>query len=94
MFAWTQTRLLLPTWLGTGEALSETIEKGDRELLRTTWRDWVDGARRGTTPADLVVLPRTTAEVSQVLKISREHRVPVTPCGARISISTLSEVKS
>ncbi len=34
-------------------------------------------------PADLVVLPRTTAEVSRVLRIAREHRVPVTPCGAR-----------
>jgi phosphoenolpyruvate carboxylase len=40
VFAWTQTRLLLPTWLGTGEALSEAIEKGDRELLREMYREW------------------------------------------------------
>ena len=40
VFAWTQTRLLLPSWLGTGEALSAAIERGDRDTLRTMARDW------------------------------------------------------
>ncbi len=31
VFAWTQTRLLLPTWLGTGEALQAAFERGDRD---------------------------------------------------------------
>jgi phosphoenolpyruvate carboxylase len=35
-FAWTQTRLLLPSWLGIEEALSE----GDREICREMYRGW------------------------------------------------------
>ena len=30
VFAWTQTRLMLPSWLGTGEALAKAIESQDR----------------------------------------------------------------
>ena len=39
VFAWTQNRLLLPTWLGIGEALDKTLE--DREpKLRQMYQDW------------------------------------------------------
>ena len=31
VFAWTQTRLLLPSWLGIGEALSAAFERGERD---------------------------------------------------------------
>jgi phosphoenolpyruvate carboxylase len=40
VFAWTQTRLLLPTWLGTGEALAEAFAGGGRDVLRELYRDW------------------------------------------------------
>ena len=40
VFAWTQTRLLLPSWLGTGEALAAAIERGERALIREMARDW------------------------------------------------------
>jgi phosphoenolpyruvate carboxylase len=40
VFAWTQTRLLLPSWLGTGEALSAAFERGEREQIRAMARDW------------------------------------------------------
>jgi phosphoenolpyruvate carboxylase len=40
VFAWTQTRLLLPTWLGAGEALTAGITSGDRDRLRTMYREW------------------------------------------------------
>ena len=62
------------------EALGSAALKTDADALSDYGRDESD---LGTTPADLVVLPRTTAEVSRVLKIAAEHRVPVTPCGAR-----------
>src|SRR5215469_2342330 len=62
------------------EALGSAALKTDADALSDYGRDESD---LGTTPADLVVLPRTTAEVSRVLKIAREHQVPVTPCGAR-----------
>ena len=40
VFAWTQTRLLLPTWLGVGEALAQAIEAGRQEDLRAMYREW------------------------------------------------------
>jgi phosphoenolpyruvate carboxylase len=40
VFAWTQTRLLLPSWLGAGDALAEGVARGERDLLRTMYRDW------------------------------------------------------
>jgi phosphoenolpyruvate carboxylase len=39
-FAWTQTRLLLASWLGVEEALDEAIARGDAPLLRTMYREW------------------------------------------------------
>jgi len=40
VFAWTQTRLLLPSWLGTGEALTAAIDAGDLELVREMYGKW------------------------------------------------------
>ena len=40
VFAWTQTRLLLPSWLGVGEALSEAIDRGEIDHLRRMYREW------------------------------------------------------
>jgi phosphoenolpyruvate carboxylase len=40
VFAWTQTRLLLPSWLGVGEALHDAIDRGELEALRRMYREW------------------------------------------------------
>jgi phosphoenolpyruvate carboxylase len=40
MFAWTQTRLHLPAWLGTGEALTTLYEEGAEGRVRELARDW------------------------------------------------------
>ncbi len=40
VFAWTQTRLLLPSWLGTGEALAAAFDQGERVLIQEMARDW------------------------------------------------------
>ena len=40
VFAWTQTRLLLPSWLGTGAALGDAIDRGELHLLRSMYRGW------------------------------------------------------
>jgi phosphoenolpyruvate carboxylase len=40
VFAWTQTRLLLPSWLGTGEALGAALDRGERAQLREMVRGW------------------------------------------------------
>ncbi len=40
IFAWTQTRLLLPAWLGAGSALAEGLESGQREALHHMYEAW------------------------------------------------------
>ena len=40
VFAWTQTRLLLPSWLGTEEALDTALSRGERALVREMVRGW------------------------------------------------------
>ncbi|HEY2431254.1 MAG TPA: phosphoenolpyruvate carboxylase [Vicinamibacterales bacterium] len=40
VFAWTQTRLLLPSWLGTGEALDAAAARGEQDLVRRMAREW------------------------------------------------------
>jgi phosphoenolpyruvate carboxylase len=40
VFAWTQTRLLLPSWLGTGEALIAAIDAGQLDVIREMYARW------------------------------------------------------
>lgn len=40
IFSWTQTRLLLPAWLGVGEALTVARNDGLTDELRVMFRDW------------------------------------------------------
>jgi phosphoenolpyruvate carboxylase len=40
VFAWTQTRLLLPSWLGTGEALDAAAARGEQARVREMARQW------------------------------------------------------
>ncbi len=40
LFAWTQTRLLLPSWLGVGAALAEALRRGQRDDLHTMYHHW------------------------------------------------------
>ncbi len=40
IFAWTQTRLMLPAWLGWEQALSAALASEEGERLRTMRREW------------------------------------------------------
>ncbi len=40
VFAWTQVRLMLPAWLGTGRALNAVMDSGREEVLREMERGW------------------------------------------------------
>jgi len=40
VFAWTQTRLILPAWLGVGAGLKGACEKGNADDLRAMYREW------------------------------------------------------
>ena len=39
-FAWTQTRLLLPSWLGVEAALGDAQGRGEEPLLKTMYESW------------------------------------------------------
>ena len=40
IFAWTQIRLMLPTWLGFGEALQNALVSGQRNVLEDMMTNW------------------------------------------------------
>jgi phosphoenolpyruvate carboxylase len=40
IFAWTQTRMHLPVWLGLGEALQDAIDKGQLPVLKEMYEEW------------------------------------------------------
>ncbi len=40
VFAWTQMRFMLPAWLGTGKALMDATEQGQKELLQEMQQNW------------------------------------------------------
>ncbi|MCO8042370.1 phosphoenolpyruvate carboxylase [Acinetobacter bohemicus] len=40
VFAWTQIRLMLPAWLGTGAAINQVIDQGQKELLNEMLQQW------------------------------------------------------
>jgi len=40
VFAWTQTRLMLPSWLGVGEALTNALDNGGKDELHAMYRGW------------------------------------------------------
>ncbi|CAJ2644601.1 unnamed protein product [Trifolium pratense] len=40
VFAWTQTRFVLPAWLGVGAGLKGACEKGHREELKAMYKEW------------------------------------------------------
>ncbi|MEW5850692.1 MAG: phosphoenolpyruvate carboxylase [Myxococcota bacterium] len=40
IFAWTQTRLMLPSWLGVGEAVDEAIAQGLESELKDMYEHW------------------------------------------------------
>ncbi|CAH0541687.1 phosphoenolpyruvate carboxylase [Vibrio marisflavi] len=40
IFSWSQNRLVLPAWLGAGEAIQNSIDKGHQALLEDMCREW------------------------------------------------------
>jgi len=40
IFAWTQTRLHLPVWLGLGDAIKATFDAGKGEILQEMYKSW------------------------------------------------------
>lgn len=40
IFGWSQNRLMLPAWLGAGQALQQVINGGEMQVLETMYQDW------------------------------------------------------
>ncbi len=40
IFSWSQNRLVLPAWLGAGEAIQFSVDKGHQALLEEMCREW------------------------------------------------------
>lgn len=40
IFSWSQNRLMLPSWLGAGEALQQVINRGDLARLEEMYNEW------------------------------------------------------
>ncbi|WP_180135694.1 phosphoenolpyruvate carboxylase [Acinetobacter sp. YH12070] len=40
VFAWTQIRLMLPAWLGTGAAINQVIDQGQKQTLEEMLEQW------------------------------------------------------
>ena len=63
IFAWTQTRFNLPTWLGVGEAIGQILKTSDAKLLRTMYRDW--GSFRTTIDMVEMVLAKSDPSIAK-----------------------------
>lgn len=40
IFSWSQNRLVLPAWLGAGEAIQNSVDNGHQQLLEDMCREW------------------------------------------------------
>jgi phosphoenolpyruvate carboxylase len=99
VFAWTQTRLLLPSWLGTGEALGAAAARGERDLVRQMSREWpffraslqlIEMALAEAEPAiaeayDRALVPPALADVGADLRarLGRAREAVLDALGAR-----------
>lgn len=64
IFAWTQTRLMLPAWLGVGAALQHAREAGDSAILHQMQSGWP--FFRATMDSIEMVLSKADANVSAI----------------------------
>jgi phosphoenolpyruvate carboxylase len=63
IFAWTQTRLNLPVWLGVGEAVGEVLGSDEAATLRDMYRDF--GSFKTTIDLVEMVLSKSEPSIAQ-----------------------------
>jgi phosphoenolpyruvate carboxylase len=62
-FAWTQTRLLLGSWLGIDVAVGDAVARGERDALRRMYEDWP--FFRSTIDLVEMVLAKSDARIAE-----------------------------
>lgn len=90
IFAWTQTRLMLPAWLGWERALEQAGERGEDDLLRTMRDRWPFFRTR----IDMLEMVLAKAEVA-IAELYDERLVEteLRPLGAQLR-GLLSQVRA
>ena len=63
IFAWTQTRCNLPTWLGVGEAINQVLASEDEQTLRTMYNEW--GSFRTTIDLVEMILSKSDSSIAR-----------------------------
>jgi phosphoenolpyruvate carboxylase len=63
IFAWTQTRLNLPTWLGVGEAINQVLASEDEQTLRKMYNEW--GSFRTTIDLVEMILSKSDSSIAR-----------------------------
>lgn len=79
-FAWTQTRLMLASWLGVDEALGEALARGQNETLRDMYAHWP--FFRSTL--DLIEMALATADVQIAAQYDRLVPPELQPVGREL----------
>lgn len=77
IFSWSQNRLVLPAWLGAGEAIQYSIDKGHQAQLEEMCREWpFFSTRLGMLE---MVYSKCSAEISHYydLRLVDDHLVPL-----------------
>ena len=77
IFAWTQTRLMLPAWLGAGVALEAAIDRGDKPVLDEMQHEWP--FFRATMDSIEMVFSKADANVAAMYdnRLVPEHLKPL-----------------
>ena len=63
IFAWTQTRLNLPTWLGVGDAINQVLASEDEDTLRQMYNEW--GSFRTTIDLVEMILSKSDSTIAR-----------------------------
>ncbi|WP_087020232.1 phosphoenolpyruvate carboxylase [Thaumasiovibrio subtropicus] len=91
IFAWSQNRLVLPAWLGAGQAIQASIDNGDQALMETMCREWpFFSTRLGMLE---MVFTKTNTEISEYYD-QRLVDKSLWPLGTRLREQLESDIKA
>ncbi|OAN17048.1 phosphoenolpyruvate carboxylase [Photobacterium jeanii] len=91
IFAWSQNRLLLPAWLGAGEAIQYSVDKGHEELLEEMCREWpFFSTRLGMLE---MVFTKTNTEIAEYYD-QRLTDKSLWPLGEKLRTQLQSDIKT
>jgi phosphoenolpyruvate carboxylase len=90
IFAWTQNRLMLPAWLGAGQAFYELIQNGGTETLKEMSQQWPFFATR------LSMLEMVFAKADSGLSTYYDHKLvseDLRPIGDQLRRQLAADIK-